>query len=47
MFLTVSTFHSEQHRLTINVDSNNQVIETNEGDNFWSSEYQLQKASCP
>ena len=47
MFLTVSTFHSEQHRININVDSNNQVIETNEGDNFWSSEYQLQKAACP
>ena len=47
MFLTVSTFHSEQHRININVDANNQVAETNEGDNFWSSEYQLQKASCP
>jgi uncharacterized protein YgiM (DUF1202 family) len=47
MFLTVSTFHTEQHRININVDANNQVAETNEGDNFWSSEYQLQKASCP
>jgi uncharacterized protein YraI len=47
MRLTVSTYHSEQHRININVDSNNQVAETNEGDNFWSSEYQLQKATCP
>ncbi len=47
MFLTVSTFHSEQHRISITVDSNSQVVETNEGDNFWSSEYQLQKLNCP
>ncbi len=47
MRLTVSTFHREQHRININVDSNNQVAETNEGDNGWSSEYQLQRAACP
>jgi uncharacterized protein YgiM (DUF1202 family) len=47
MRLTVSTFHREQHRININVDSGNQVAEINEGDNGWSSEYQLQQATCP
>jgi hypothetical protein len=46
MFLTVSTFYNERHRINITVDSNNQVAETNESDNFWSSEYDLSRANC-
>jgi len=46
MRLTVSTYFNERHRLNITVDSNNQVAETNDGDNFWSSEYDLKKSGC-
>ena len=46
MRLTVSTFHREQHRININVDSNNQVAETNEGDNTVLRDYTLRRGDC-
>ena len=46
MFLTVSTFFSEEHRLTITADGNNQVPETNEGDNQDVRTYTLDRGSC-
>lgn len=46
MRLTVSTFFNEGHRIIIRIDSNNQVPETNEGDNQFTSDYVLQKAGC-
>jgi subtilase family serine protease len=46
MFLTVSTYFNEGHRIVITIDSNNQVPETNEGDNRFTSEYALAKGDC-
>jgi hypothetical protein len=45
--LTVSTFYNEQHRIVMNVDSLNQVPETNEGDNTRVAVYTLEKGGCP
>jgi len=47
MPLTISTFHSEGHRITMVIDPGNQVPESNRGDNTRVIEYTLQKASCP
>ena len=44
--LTVSTFFEEEHRLTITVDANNQVPETNENDNVAIRNYTLTRAGC-
>ncbi len=44
--LTVSTYYNEQHRISIQVDSLNQVVETNENNNFGSIEYNLRRAGC-
>jgi len=44
--LTVSTFFNEAHRISIVIDSLNQVAETNESDNSVVRDYTLQKASC-
>ena len=46
MRMTVSTFYNETHRLTITVDSLNQVPELNEGDNVNLREYVLSRANC-
>lgn len=45
--LTVSTFHSEEHRLLMTVDGNNAIFEFNEGDNVKEAIYFLQKGPCP
>lgn len=44
--LTVSTFYNEAHRITLVIDSLNQIAETNEGDNVVVRDYTLQKAAC-
>ncbi len=44
--LTVDTFFDEAHRITIVIDSQNQVVETNESDNTVVRDYTLQKAAC-
>ena len=37
--LNVDVYINELHRVEVIVDSDNEVIESNEGDNFWASEY--------
>ena len=44
--LTVSSYYNEQHRISIQLDSSNQVVETNENNNFGSIEYNLRRAGC-
>jgi len=44
--LTVDTNHSVEHTLTVIVDPNNAIAETNEDDNRSSKTYTLQKGSC-
>jgi hypothetical protein len=44
--LTVSTFFNEEHRITITIDSANQIPETNKGDNSNSTTFVLQRAGC-
>lgn len=46
MYLTINTFYSEAHTFTIAVDSGNQVIETNEGDNVTTYGYNLAQGTC-
>ena len=46
MRLTVDTYFSETHRLTVVADSSSQVPETNEGDNTTVREYRLDRANC-
>ena len=48
-FLTVSTFHGELQRIVVNVDANQAIAETNEGDNTSSvnTDYVLQQGNCP
>lgn len=45
--LTVATFYNEAHQITMQVDSQNQVPETNENDNISVLTYILAKAGCP
>lgn len=47
MRLTVSTYYNETHRLVLAIDTGNQIIEINEGDNQRTQEYTLQKGGCP
>jgi hypothetical protein len=47
MPLTISTWYSETHRITLTIDPNNVVSETTEADNIRVVEYVLQKGSCP
>lgn len=47
MPLTISTWHSEVHNLTLVIDPGNQIPETVEGDNTRTISYTLQKGSCP
>ncbi len=44
--LTVSTFYEEQHRISIQLDSLNQVAETNKNNNFGTTDYNLRRGSC-
>lgn len=45
--LTISTYHSEGHKIVVVVDPNNQIAETNENDNRAELPYTLNKANCP
>ncbi len=47
MPLTVSTWYEEEHRIILIIDPNNQIPETEEGDNRREVTYRLQKGSCP
>ncbi|MGJ3239272.1 MAG: CARDB domain-containing protein [Anaerolineae bacterium] len=44
--LTVDTFFEETHTIVVTVDSDNQIPETNEGDNTSSVSYVLAQATC-
>jgi hypothetical protein len=44
--LTINTFFGEDHTVTVTLDPNNQVVETNEGDNTRSITYTLQQGGC-
>lgn len=44
--LTVSTFFDEQHQIRVVIDPNNEVPETNTGDNVLTSTYTLQRGGC-
>ncbi|PJF21000.1 MAG: hypothetical protein CUN56_13315 [Phototrophicales bacterium] len=43
----ISTYHSEQHRIVVIIDSGNAVPETNESDNILTTTYTLQQGTCP
>lgn len=45
--LTVDTYFDEEHLVEIELDINNEVLETNEGDNIGSITYTLQPGNCP
>jgi len=47
MPLTVSTWYNETHRITLVIDPQNQIPESNESDQTRVVEYVLQKGSCP
>jgi hypothetical protein len=47
MPLTISTWYSEQHNITLVIDPANQIPENVEGDNVRTVSYTLQKGSCP
>ena len=47
MPLTVSTWYNEQHTIILIIDPDNQIPETNEGDNRREVRYTLQKGNCP
>lgn len=47
MPLTVSTWYNETHRITLIIDPQSIIPETNETDNQRVTEYVLQKGSCP
>lgn len=44
--ITVSTFHSENHTLTVRIDATDVVPETNEADNTITVVYELEQADC-
>jgi hypothetical protein len=44
--VTVSTYHSEDHTLTIQIDSTSVIPETNEADNTFTIVYNLEQAAC-
>jgi len=46
MYLTISTFYSEAHTISVSLDSGAQVIETNEGDNVTTYGYNLAQGAC-
>jgi hypothetical protein len=47
MPLTISTWYSEQHNITLVIDPGNQIPESVEGDNVRTVSYTLQKGGCP
>lgn len=46
MFLTVSTYYNEGHRLTLQIDAANLIPETTNDDNTRTVEYVLSQGSC-
>lgn len=46
MFLTVSTYYNEEHRLVLTIDPNNEIPETEIGDNRRELSYVLQQGSA-
>jgi hypothetical protein len=46
MYLTVSTYYSEAHTISITLDTGTAVIETNEADNVTTYGYNLAQGSC-
>jgi len=44
--LTIDTYYKEDHDVIITLDPNGQVFETNEGDNFASTRYNLRQGGC-
>ena len=46
MPLTISTYYNEVHRITLTIDSGNQIPETVEGDNVRTIEYTLAQGTC-
>jgi Bacterial SH3 domain/CARDB/Bacterial Ig domain len=47
MPLTVSTWYGQEHTIILIIDPDNQIPETNEGDNRREVKYTLQQGSCP
>ncbi len=47
MPFTVSTYYNEKHTIILIIDPDNQIPESNEGDNRREVDYTLQKGSCP
>jgi uncharacterized protein YraI len=47
MPLTVSTWYNEEHTIILIIDPDNQIPETNDGDNRREVRYTLQKGTCP
>lgn len=47
MPLTVSTWYNETHRITLTIDQENLIPESNPNDNAISIEYTLNKGDCP
>jgi hypothetical protein len=47
MPLTISTWYSEQHNITLVIDPGNQIPETTKSDNVRTISYTLQKGGCP
>lgn len=45
--MTSNVFYNDQHTITARVDAGNQVGETNENDNVFTTTYTLQKGACP
>lgn len=47
MPITISTWHSDDHRIILSIDPSNQIPETNESDNVREITYRLDKGNCP
>ncbi|MBL8133967.1 MAG: SH3 domain-containing protein [Anaerolineae bacterium] len=47
MPLTISTWYNETHRITLTIDQENLIAESNPNDNAVSLEYFLDKGGCP
>ncbi|MFN8528472.1 MAG: CARDB domain-containing protein [Anaerolineae bacterium] len=46
MPITINTWYNEQHRITLVIDPQNQIPESNDGDNTQTVVYTLDKAGC-
>ncbi len=45
--ITVNTHYNELQRIVVRVDVNNQVLESNENDNVYSTDYMMPQGGCP